>query len=102
MSIILLMVLVNFRIIVNVLVVLGVPLGILFVASYFATSSWFSFAVGTVIIIGVVLLGLSAYLTAIVEVFSTAVWERAFTALRARQVELETTAPSDISDEYNS
>ncbi len=101
MAIILLMLLVNFRVIVNVLVVLGVPLGIFFVTSYFATSSWFSFALWTVILIGVVLLALSAMLTAIVEVFSTAVWERTFTWFRAEQKQLEAapTASEPPADE---
>ncbi|MCF7906118.1 hypothetical protein K9L63_02950 [Candidatus Gracilibacteria bacterium] len=88
MTIILVMFLVNFRIIINVLVVLGVPLGMIFLASYFATSSWLGLAMGVGVLIALVLLMFTAVLTAVVEVFSTAVWERAFTHLRVRQKSL--------------
>lgn len=78
MAIIGLMILVNFRILVNVLVVLGVPLGILFAFSYFA-STWI---LVLAVIVGLILLGLAAYLTAIVEVFSRTVWVRSFQMLK--------------------
>ncbi|MCF7918239.1 hypothetical protein K9L27_04595 [Candidatus Gracilibacteria bacterium] len=94
MTIILLMFLVNLRVIVNVLVVIGVPFGILFAVSFFAKSNWLSFAVVGAVLVGVVILALTAYLTAILEVFSTAVWERAFTILRIKEETLQTHALS--------
>ncbi len=81
LAIIFLMFLVNFRVIVNVFVILGVPIVILGSFSYFASS----FALTISIIIGIALISLAAYLTAIIEVFSTAVWERAFATLRHKQ-----------------
>lgn len=85
LSVIIIMVLVNIRVIINVIVVLGVPMGLFFALSFFAKSSWFGFAITTVAIIGIGLLALSAYLTAILEVFSNAVWVRSYEALRAKQ-----------------
>ncbi|MCF7830827.1 hypothetical protein K9M41_02435 [Candidatus Gracilibacteria bacterium] len=102
MAIILLMFLVNFRIVINVLVVIGVPVGILGAATFFAQSSWLGFMVTLAIIIGVIMVALASYLTAIIEVFSTAVWERAFFRLRAKQIELsseEEEPPLGIVDE---
>ena len=89
LGLILLMFLVNIRVVVNVLVVLGVPLGILAAASYFTTSVWFGFAVSVAVIIGIGLMVLAAYLTAVLEVFSIGFWERAFTTLRQEQRQLE-------------
>ena len=85
MSIILLMFLVNFRILINVVIILGVPLGVLLAMTYFANS------VATVlsVLVGIALLGFAAYLTAIVEVFSTAVWTRTFFEMREQQKKLE-------------
>jgi hypothetical protein len=89
LGLILLMFLVNIRVVINVLVVIGVPLGILGAASYFATSAWFGIAVALAVIAGLGLLALTAYLTAVLEVFSIGFWERGFTALRAEQNELK-------------
>lgn len=90
MAIILLMFLVNLRVIINVLVVIGVPLGILFSVSFFAKSAWLNFAIVGSVLVGTGLLFMTAYLTAILEVFSTAVWERAFAVLRVKQDTLQT------------
>jgi len=105
MAIILLMFLVNFRIIINVLVIIGVPIGILGAMTYFAQSSWLGFMVTLAIVLGIVLVSLASYLTAIVEIFSTAVWERSFSSLRAKQKELsseeEEESPKEpINEEY--
>lgn len=81
----LLMFLVNLRIIVNVVVVLGIPVLILSLVSYFATSALFGLAVLGALLIGIGIAALAAYLTALVEVFSTAVWERAYQNLRHEQ-----------------
>ena len=80
---------VNFRIILNVLVVLGVPLGILAFISYFAATTWFEFALVLMILLGVVAILFTSYLTAIVEVFLIGVWERAFKSLREEQEALK-------------
>jgi hypothetical protein len=89
-GLILLMLLVNLRVIINVLVVFGVPIGIIYLTSLFTKSDWlFTVSVIGGIIGGIVMLGLAAYLTAILEVFSLGFWERAFTTLRQEQKKLE-------------
>jgi hypothetical protein len=92
LSVVLLMFLVNFRIIVNVVVVLGVPLGVLFAVSYFASGV----AIFLSVLLGVVAIALAAYLTAIIEVFSIAVWERTFVTLREEQ---QAVASKQFTDE---
>ncbi len=88
-GLILLMVLVNIRVIINVLVVFGVPAGIVYLTTIFAKSDWlYTLSVSGGIIAGVFALGLAAYLTAILEVFSLGFWERAFTDLVKAQKEL--------------
>ncbi|MBT3348847.1 hypothetical protein HN954_00175 [bacterium] len=86
----LLMFLVNIRVIINVLVVLGVPLGLLVMGSYFASSNWFWVAIIGGGLLGLSLFALAAYLTSLLEVFSIAFWERAFSHLRAEQMQLKT------------
>ena len=81
LAIILLMVLVNIRIIINVVVILGVPVAI-FAAFFYFTST---FVITLTILLGLLAMALAAYLTAIVEVFSTAVWERSYTALKKKR-----------------
>jgi len=81
LALILLMFLVNFRVLINVLVVLGVPFGILLTVSYFAASGWFGFALFVIIILGILAILFASYLTAILEIFLTAVWERTFDSL---------------------
>ena len=82
LAIILLMFLVNFRVIVNVIVILGVPIGIVAAFTYAS-----SFAITVSIIAGFLMLALAAYLTAILEVFSIAVWERTFHSLHEKRGE---------------
>ncbi len=84
-AVLMLMLFVNLRVILNVIVVLGVPFGILFSISYFTNF----FAIFVAVILGISAILFAAYLTAIVEVFATAVWERTFTTLREQQDELE-------------
>ena len=84
LMLILLMFLVSLRVIINVVVILGVPLALVGVFSYFASS----FLIVLSVIFSVGMVGFAAYLTAILEVFSTALWERAFVELRGRQREL--------------
>ncbi len=97
LGLILLMFLVNLRVIVNVIVVIGVPIGILAAASYFASSAWLGVAMALVIVLGIGLLALTAYLTAILEVFSIGFWERAFTTLRAEQDQLRMPPAEEIA-----
>lgn len=85
MSIILLMFLVNFRILINVLMIFGVPFGLLAAMTYFTNS----FAIILSFLLGIALLGLTSYLTAIVEVFSTAVWVYVFQEFSTHQKKLE-------------
>ncbi len=86
-AVIMLMFLVNFRIIINVLVILGVPFGLLLGVSYFASSEWLGFAIFVAVILGFGAVCFTAYLTAIIEVFSMAVWERTFTTLQEETAE---------------
>jgi len=81
--------LINIRVIVNVIVVLGVPLFISVAASYFASSALLGFALTAAVGLGVVLLWLAAYLTAILEVFQTAVWEQSFEIMKEEQKALQ-------------
>ena len=90
MMVILLMILVNVRILINVIVILGVPLGIMAALSYFASSDWFTFAMTIAWTLGIALTALTAYLTAIIEVFSTAVWVRTFYTLNEEEKGLQT------------
>ncbi len=95
MMVIMLMILVNIRILVNVIVILGVPLGIIATLSYFASSEWFTFAMILASILGFALTALAAYLTAIIEVFSTAVWVRTFYTLREDEKKFQTDINED-------
>ncbi len=81
LSIILLMFLVNFRVILNVILILLVPIGLFAAFSYFSNS----FILVLAVILGVFLLAFTAYLTAILEVFSTAVWTESFLQMRKDQ-----------------
>lgn len=90
MSIMLLMLLVNFRVLLNMIIVLLVPVGIFAAFTYFTNS----FILLLSVIIGIGLLALTAYLTAILEVFSTTVWTESFFQMRAAQKEL-------LADEEN-
>ncbi len=85
LMLILLMLLVNLRVFINIFFVLGVPAGVWAVFSYFAKSDWLGVAMTGAILIGVAVLCFVAYLTSVLEVFSTAVWQRAFIQLRANQ-----------------
>ena len=93
----LIMMLVNLRVILNAAVVLGVPTLIFGLAAYLSGSGWSTFLIVLAMIVGLGLVGLAAYFTALLEVFSVACWERTFTKLRAKQRELE--AVSSAADE---
>lgn len=82
---VLMMGLVNLRVIVNAVVVLGVPSGLIFLATYLSGSAWQSFFMTLAVVLGVFLIGASAYLTAVLEVFSTAFWERSFSHFLQQQ-----------------
>ena len=89
-GLVLLMLLVNLRVLINVLVVFGVPFGIIYMTTLFAKSDWlYTMSIIGGIFAGIIMLGLAAYLTAILEVFSLGFWERAFTKLRHEQRKLE-------------
>lgn len=99
-GLILLMLLVNLRVIINVIVVFGVPSGIIYLTTLFAKSDWlFTISIAGGIIGGILALGLAAYLTAILEVFSLGFWERAFTKLRQEQRKLEFNEEDSIPDD---
>jgi hypothetical protein len=75
---VLMMALVNLRVIVNAVVVLGVPSGLIFLATYLSGSDWQEVFMTIAIIVSFILIAASAYLTAVLEVFSTSFWERSF------------------------
>ena len=81
-----LMMLVNLRILVNVLVILGIPaLGFL-ALSYFASSGWLGFVIFVVGAMSVGAIFLASYLAALLEVFSASVWEQTFAHLQAKKL----------------
>ena len=83
-NITLLMFLVNFRLLVNVIVVLGVPIAILAAFTVFNSST----AVVLSILFGLLMVSIAAYLTAIMVVFMTTVWCLAFEVLRTEHEEI--------------
>jgi len=84
-GILLIMFLINFRVVVNIMVILGVPMGI------FAAIAVFNNSAITVvsIILGMFMFGLAAYITSITTVFSTAMWIKALDELKRKQALLE-------------
>lgn len=85
LGVVCIMFLINFRVVVNILVVLGVPIGIFAAMTIFNNST----ATFLSIIFGIALFGLAAYITSITTVFSTAMWLQAFETLKDRQQQLE-------------
>ncbi|PID70842.1 hypothetical protein CSB37_00290 [bacterium DOLZORAL124_38_8] len=84
-----LMLLVNIRVILNVLVVLGIPVLAASLTTYFAGSDYLNIIYILAGILGVGLIGLSSYLTGILEVFSVAFWNQAYFMLKAKDEETE-------------
>jgi hypothetical protein len=82
---VLMMGLVNLRVIINAVVVLGVPSGLIFLGTHLSGSVWQEIFMTLAIVLGVFLIGASAYLTAVLEVFSTAFWERSFSHFLQQQ-----------------
>lgn len=82
LSLFLVMILVSLRVIVNVLVVIGVPLGLVSIATYFATSNFYTVFLSLAGILSLILVCGAGYLTAILEVFATSFWFRAFQVFR--------------------
>ena len=82
-SLFLVMILVSLRVVVNVLVVIGVPLGLVSLATYFATSNFYTVFLSLAGVLGLVLVCGAGYLTAILEVFATSFWYRAFQVFQA-------------------
>lgn len=82
-SLFLVMILVNLRVIVNAIVVIGVPVGLISLATYFATSAYYSLFLGFAGLVSLVLIAGAGYLTSILEVFAVSFWYRAFQVFRA-------------------
>ena len=80
LNILLLMFLVNLRILVNVIVVFGVPIGIFAATSLFANASVWILS----ILAGILVIGLTSYIAALVSVFQAAVWYHVFHLLHAQ------------------
>lgn len=83
--IVFLIILVNIRIIINVLVGIGVPALLIWVFANFTNI----FVVAVSILLGIILLALASYLTALVEIFTTGVWTKSFWRFRAAEEKLE-------------
>jgi len=77
--------LINVRVIMNILVILGVPIGIAMTITFFNNSVATIFS----IVLGLGLFALAAYITSITTVFMTAVWIQAFEILKAKKAQLE-------------
>lgn len=82
---VIMMALVNLRVIINAIVVLGVPSGLIFLATYLGGSDWYNLFVTIAVVFGIILIAASAYLTAVLEVFSTSFWERSFSHFLEQQ-----------------
>lgn len=76
--IILLLVLIGVRVIFNILLVFGIPALIIIVAGFFASSVVATIAMIAAVVLGIILLGVLAYVNAIITVFITAAWELIF------------------------
>jgi len=81
-SLFLVMILVSLRVVVNALVIIGVPLGLVAVGTYFATSNFYSIFLAFAGIISLFLIAGTGYLTSILEVFAISFWYRAFQVFR--------------------
>jgi len=95
----LLILLVNIRVIINAVLVIGVPVGVITLAVRFTGSNWQWLMVGGGVLLSLVMLALASYLTGMLEVFSVAYWEKAFMEMRAAQEKLkqESEAPEPAS-----
>jgi len=93
-SLMLLMLLINTRVILNLFVILGIPVGIVFLISWLAQTAWLSVGISVAAILGIVILALTAYLTAILDVFATSLWMKAFLIVREKEKAELTTSPS--------
>ncbi len=99
LALFLVMILVSLRIIVNVIVIVGIPLGLIALATYFAASSYYTFFVFLAVILSIVLVTGTSYLTAVLEVFSTAFWYRGFCVFKAMETESSSTESASIVEE---
>jgi hypothetical protein len=94
-SLFLVMILISLRVIVNAIVVIGVPVGIISLATYFATSDYYSLFLFFAGLVSLFLIAGAGYLTSILEVFATSFWYRAFQVFRAEDEEEKIVGNSD-------
>lgn len=97
-SLFLVMILVNLRVIVNALVVIGVPVGLISLATYFAASAYYSLFLVFAGILSLVLIAGAGYLTSILEVFAVSFWYRAFEVFRAADLAEEVMGEESSSE----
>ena len=76
--IILLLLLIGGRVILNTLIIFGIPALIVIVAGFFASSVVATIAMVAAVALGLILLGVLCYINAIITVFITAAWELIF------------------------
>lgn len=91
----LLMLLVNVRVIINAVLVIGIPMGLVALGAHFAGSQWQWLMVSGAVLFGLILLALASYLTALLEVFAVAYWEKAFVIMREDQEKLKQEDPAE-------
>ncbi|HEY5714655.1 MAG TPA: hypothetical protein VIT68_04875 [Candidatus Gracilibacteria bacterium] len=87
MAVFLIMMLVNLRVMINVLLVIGVPLAVIWIFTYYSSS----FVQVLTIIIAIILIALTSYLGAVLEIFSTAVWTHTYLFFKKQQAAIEHT-----------
>jgi len=80
----LLIALIGVRIILNVVLILFIPLGVVLLAGYFATTFLHIVGIVLISIFGLSILLLSSYLMGLFNVFSTAVWVFTYSVLREK------------------
>jgi len=97
----LLMLLINIRVIVNVVVIFGVPAMLFGLTTYFTGTGYLGLFLSLAVLVSIGLIGLAAYLNAVLEVFAVAFWERAFRDLRVEQKRLETPVAAAENESEN-
>ncbi len=95
-SLFLVMILVSLRVVVNTLVIIGVPLGLISIGTYFATSNFYSIFLIFAGIISLFLIAGTGYLTSILEVFAVSFWYKAFQVFRAADAAEEAGEVSEV------
>lgn len=84
-AVMLLLSLINVRILINIIVVLGVPIALIAAITVFSNLAIIVIAV----ILGILVVALAAYISALIEIFARSVWIQTFENAKARLAQLE-------------